>query len=643
MSSNSESIQFGIFSPKDLGISKSVGIDNTALQKQNIANKQEFARIFSQSLDKQVQTQRPVENKISTQTLGKQKSTVAPNRSQSTRQNQSKQIPTKRNTNSQNHVKQKEDSVNPAKPTGNGSHAHSAGGRNLPLRRSNDKADSCDKCESDNTASASTSASKVASRESVAQANRADKDKDKGVNADVNDRSSEAITPENVVSTVDTDTVKSDLTTSLNLAVSDLNGKPPISDITALNQSNFAAVTVDMDVAGDQESITNTQPYTSYSTAQLQTAAIQTQIPGQAEQTPVSPLNGYAQQLQDMGSDSGETENILSAGDAEESDAELLSATALADSSQSEESTRSSSLGRSNDALLRSATEENVIKQAIVSADKAMRSLNEANSSVTNSVSKQANGQPAAELLMGASAGQHGGDSSGSNQQSSQQDNVLFRDRFFALAQQAAANQSQTADSNFNKLILQQSTPFDQAGDDQRVNDVNLNPAREPALANRAPGNPLNMLSPILQMSSAFGEKGWSNEVGQRVAWMLNSDLQQAQLQLNPKHLGPLEIKITMNVDQQINVSFLTHSSAVKDALDQAMPRLREGFDQNGLNLNDVNVQQETYKQNRDQHHSGAQSSSGQSYLAENVHDEIPVAQTRHNPAMSANIVDFYA
>ena len=124
---------------------------------------------------------------------------------------------------------------------------------------------------------------------------------------------------------------------------------------------------------------------------------------------------------------------------------------------------------------------------------------------------------------------------------------------------------------------------------------------------------------------------------------MVHTELQQAQLQLNPKHLGPLEGKITMTADQQLNVSFLTHSSVVKEALDQALPRLREVFDQSGLNLSDVTVQQESYKQNRDQHHTTGQSHARGSHLAENMHEDIPIAHSYHGRTASSNLVDFYA
>jgi flagellar hook-length control protein FliK len=217
-----------------------------------------------------------------------------------------------------------------------------------------------------------------------------------------------------------------------------------------------------------------------------------------------------------------------------------------------------------------------------------------------------------------------------------------FKDRLFALAQQNS-NAGSVPGNELKELLMRHSNlPSNTAGDSP-LNDFNIHASREPIATTRIPGSPMQVLSPMLQMSSTPDHKGWSNEVGQRVVWMASTDLQQAQLQLNPKHLGPLEVKISMTSDQQINVSFLAHSTHVKDALDQAMPRLREVFDQSGLNLNDVTVQQESRNQNRDHHHTSPQTPMEDSLPAENMLEDTQMAQFFQSHSVSSNIVDFYA
>ncbi|MDQ7073155.1 MAG: flagellar hook-length control protein FliK [Gammaproteobacteria bacterium] len=60
-------------------------------------------------------------------------------------------------------------------------------------------------------------------------------------------------------------------------------------------------------------------------------------------------------------------------------------------------------------------------------------------------------------------------------------------------------------------------------------------------------------------------------------------------VKLNPANLGPVEVKLNMHSDQA-NVLFISHNAATRDALEQALPRLREAFEQNGMQLADADV-----------------------------------------------------
>lgn len=80
------------------------------------------------------------------------------------------------------------------------------------------------------------------------------------------------------------------------------------------------------------------------------------------------------------------------------------------------------------------------------------------------------------------------------------------------------------------------------------------------------------------------GEKGWANAIADRLLWMVQGDQQSARLKLNPPNLGPLEVRVSIN-HEQANVSFLANHAAVRDALEAALPRLREMFDQQSIQL----------------------------------------------------------
>ena len=620
-------MSFGIFLPKDSVASSPAGSESRVSKNQTSANSPAFAEFFSQSLRKQ--TQSDTIYKASSNVASQRQSNAGSSRSQAAQ-------PIRQKSSLAKSVSHKQNTAHTDKPAANRGHASASSGKRLPQNRhaesTNTESASADakKAEPTNTESANNIDDRAENRDSPKAAKY---DDDKRRAHDVGDSiNGDASTQDGSLANVNaSDSIDiSSQTAALDLPTGDIASQPVVTETNDLQQSDFAAFTPTAQAGNN-------------TTGDGATAAASSVTPSEptVSQTPPAQLSSAAKttatnQLQTPNSVANDT------AAADDSALDLSTATPTVDSVESEPSAKSSSLGQSNDALLRAA-EDGTPKPTQAGADKAIRSLNDAIQLASNSFNKNASSQTVADAMAGANTGQHTGNNHGDNPQSTNQDSALLRDRFFTLAQQASATQSPSPHSNFNKLILQQVATVEPAGTDQRVNDVNLNPVREPALVNRVPGNPLQLLSPVFQMSSAFGQNGWSGEVGQKVMWMVHTDLQQAQLQLNPKHLGPLEIKITMNADQQINVSFLTHSTAVKDALDQAMPRLREAFDQSGLNLSDVNVQQDSSKQNRDPQHSSEQSSLSPSYLAENVHDEATAVQMNHNPTLSSAIVDFYA
>ena len=109
----------------------------------------------------------------------------------------------------------------------------------------------------------------------------------------------------------------------------------------------------------------------------------------------------------------------------------------------------------------------------------------------------------------------------------------------------------------------------------------------------RLPGVAGNGVLPTLTVATPMGQPAWASELGQRVSWLANSELREAQLQLNPRSLGAVDVRIVYGPEQQLNVSFSAANPAVRDALDASLPRLREMFEQQGLQLADANISHE--------------------------------------------------
>lgn len=120
-------------------------------------------------------------------------------------------------------------------------------------------------------------------------------------------------------------------------------------------------------------------------------------------------------------------------------------------------------------------------------------------------------------------------------------------------------------------------------------------------------------------------QRGFEQALGDRVVWMTGNRIQSAELQVNPPELGPIEVRISVNNDQA-SVSFGALQPATRDALEAALPRLRELLSQQGLNLSDVNVSEHSQAQERGETASSSSHPSGSTETAnEDVHGSVRI------------------
>jgi len=103
-----------------------------------------------------------------------------------------------------------------------------------------------------------------------------------------------------------------------------------------------------------------------------------------------------------------------------------------------------------------------------------------------------------------------------------------------------------------------------------------------------------------LSIQSAVGSAAFADEVSSRVTSLAQSGITQAQLQLNPADLGPVQVHITMQ-SGQASVWFGATHADTRAALEQSLPRLREMFAGAGLPLTDSGVFREPPQQQQAQ------------------------------------------
>jgi len=91
----------------------------------------------------------------------------------------------------------------------------------------------------------------------------------------------------------------------------------------------------------------------------------------------------------------------------------------------------------------------------------------------------------------------------------------------------------------------------------------------------------------------------WGDEFSQKVSWMATQHNQSASLHLNPPQLGPLDVILKMNGDQA-SVIFTSPHAAVRDAIEHALPLLRDMLAVNGIMLSNAMVSDQTAQHHQD-------------------------------------------
>ncbi len=119
----------------------------------------------------------------------------------------------------------------------------------------------------------------------------------------------------------------------------------------------------------------------------------------------------------------------------------------------------------------------------------------------------------------------------------------------------------------------------------------------------------------------------WGNALSEKVVWMMNAQIKEAAIKLNPANLGAIEIKISL-ADDQASVAFNVHNSQAKEALENALPRLREMLAEGGIALNDSSVSDQSEQQESEQDESASSTA------------QLPGEQLAHDDTLAQGVID---
>ena len=148
---------------------------------------------------------------------------------------------------------------------------------------------------------------------------------------------------------------------------------------------------------------------------------------------------------------------------------------------------------------------------------------------------------------------------------------------------------------------------------------------------------------PADKLAGRVGTPAWDQQLGQKVVWMAAGGDQSATLTLNPPDLGPVQVVLTVTNDQA-DAAFMSAQPEVRQALEAAMPRLREMMSEAGIAFGSATVSAGTPEQqnNGERATSGERRGNGQGGGVSGGEIAIaPAAGGRSRPSLSA--VDTFA
>jgi flagellar hook-length control protein FliK len=106
-------------------------------------------------------------------------------------------------------------------------------------------------------------------------------------------------------------------------------------------------------------------------------------------------------------------------------------------------------------------------------------------------------------------------------------------------------------------------------------------------MPNMMPSNSSTDIQQII--TTPVGKSGWADEFSQKIIWMSTQQKQTAELRLNPPDLGPINVVLKIS-DNQVTAQFTSPHSAVRDAVENALPKLREILADNNIMLGNATV-----------------------------------------------------
>ena len=124
---------------------------------------------------------------------------------------------------------------------------------------------------------------------------------------------------------------------------------------------------------------------------------------------------------------------------------------------------------------------------------------------------------------------------------------------------------------------------------------LNGPPMSQIAAPNGTPAQPMTGMTIAVPVQDG----AWSDALSQRVTLLAGSQQSMAEIRLTPAELGPIRVSVAMD-DGAANVTFTAQHSVTREAIESALPRLRELLTENGLSLGHASVSDQSTQEGQE-------------------------------------------
>ncbi len=152
---------------------------------------------------------------------------------------------------------------------------------------------------------------------------------------------------------------------------------------------------------------------------------------------------------------------------------------------------------------------------------------------------------------------------------------------------------------------------------------------------------PASPVTTSATISTTVGQPGWGQELGLQLAQWQQRGEHRVELHLHPAELGPLSVSLKVD-DQGAQAQFFSAHGQVRQALEQALPQLREALAQQGINLGEASVSDQQPGQQQPSHFAQTESGATSSVMLADAED----LETAGSPVRTVSVsqgVDLYA